>query len=584
MIVIRIIKKFRYILSRRQKLKIIGLLFLMLIAGFMEMLSVSLMIPFVETILDPDKVLSYLFVQNIMGLFGIKSYRTFLVFLSLLMAFIYLAKNVFLLFQFTIQERFVANNCFALRKEIYRSYLTRPYEYYLNAQTGDIIQAISTDTGNAFSVLAQLISVIAELIVSLILLFTVFVISPVLTTLMGTILLTATLFIHRITRARLRYHGAKYVQSSAGMGQTILQSIQGIKEIKLLHCESYFQNEYDKDGKVFVRADYMKQLLSLIPRFMLEAFSMCTFFVAVAILIYRGIELEMLIPAVSGIAMSAIRLLPAMNRISSGLASMTYNEPAVDRLMNGISAMRNYEKQNVVVGDTDETHAHISGFNDGVLLDEVSYSYPNGNAAILHDATMEIKKGSSIGIVGMSGAGKTTVVDVILGLLNPQKGSVKIDGMDILLDLNGWMNQVGYIPQMIFMLDASIRENIAFGINREDIDDEKVWEALRESALYEYVKGLPDGLDTQIGERGIRLSGGQRQRIGIARALYRDPQIIFLDEATSALDSETEAAIMDSINIFQGKKTLVIIAHRLSTIQNCDSVYRVEKGKIIKER
>lgn len=216
-------------------------------------------------------------------------------------------------------------------------------------------------------------------------------------------------------------------------------------------------------------------------------------------------------------------------------------------------------------------------------MKNITYRYPNTDTLIFDDANVTFPVGRSIGIVGTSGAGKTTIIDICLGLLHPEKGVVLADGVDIQTNYRGWLRNIGYIPQTIFMLDGSIRKNVAFGVPDEDIDDEKVWNALREAQLDEHVRSLPDGLDTEIGERGIRLSGGQRQRIGIARALYEDPEVLVLDEATSALDGETEAAIMDSINRLHGRKTLIIIAHRLTTIAGCDMIFRVKDGKVVRD-
>ena len=219
-----------------------------------------------------------------------------------------------------------------------------------------------------------------------------------------------------------------------------------------------------------------------------------------------------------------------------------------------------------------------------ITLKDITYAYPNSDKLIFEHADMEIPIGKAVGIVGTTGAGKSTVVDILLGLLNMQGGTVYADDADIRSDYYGWLKNVGYIPQMIFMLDDTIRRNVAFGVPDELISEERVWEVLKEAQLDEFIKTLPEGLDTSIGERGIRLSGGQRQRIGIARSLYNDPDVLIMDEATSALDNDTEAAIIESINRLHGKKTLVIIAHRLQTIENCDMIYRVENGKILKER
>jgi ABC-type multidrug transport system fused ATPase/permease subunit len=277
--------------------------------------------------------------------------------------------------------------------------------------------------------------------------------------------------------------------------------------------------------------------------------------------------------------MAAVRLMPSVNRMSSALNALSYLEPALDKMVEHLTVAEEWEKNHGQEESSPSARQKIS-LNHKVELSDLTYSYPNAESPVLDHANMEITIGKSIGVVGASGAGKTTAIDILLGLLVPQQGQVLADGVDIQEDYEGWLDHIGYIPQMIFMLDDTIRANVAFGIPKEEVDEEQVWRALEEAQLKTFVQSLPDGLDTTIGERGVRLSGGQRQRIGIARALYKNPELLIFDEATSALDNETEAAIMESINALHGRKTLVIIAHRLTTIAECDIVYRVENGKI----
>jgi ABC-type multidrug transport system fused ATPase/permease subunit len=284
-------------------------------------------------------------------------------------------------------------------------------------------------------------------------------------------------------------------------------------------------------------------------------------------------------------AVAAMRLLPSANRINNYLTSISYFEPFFMGVSDNLQEEINDRNVNY---DAEAYEARKEIKKLPVLkkieLKDIVYKYPNTDVLIFNHADMEIPVGCSVGVVGTSGAGKTTIIDVLLGLLNIQEGSILADGVEVREHYEEWLKNIGYIPQTIFMIDASIRKNVAFGVPDEEIDDNKVWQALKEAQLDEFVRGLPEGLDTGIGERGIRLSGGQRQRIGIARALFEDPEVLVLDEATSALDNETEAAIMDSINRLHGRKTLIIIAHRLQTIEKCDMVYRVENGQIARER
>lgn len=305
-------------------------------------------------------------------------------------------------------------------------------------------------------------------------------------------------------------------------------------------------------------------------------------FVIIAVMISTGTELDTIIPMLTAVAMAAIRLLPSINRISSALSTVAYGEPMLDKVIENLRILEDNESRLSTFGFDGKSNGNEITYSETINFSNITYHYPGSDENILEGADMQIKKGDSVGIIGSSGSGKTTSVDILLGLLLPQSGAVFIDGIDIHEGLASWYDQIGYIPQMIFMLDDSIKANIAFG--EREVDEEKVICALKNASLYDFVQALPDGLDTQIGERGVRLSGGQRQRIGIARALYKNPQVLILDEATSALDNETEADIMESINSLHGNKTIIIIAHRLTTIQACDHIYRVEGKKILKEK
>ena len=282
--------------------------------------------------------------------------------------------------------------------------------------------------------------------------------------------------------------------------------------------------------------------------------------------------------------MAAVKLMPSANRIVSAINQIAFQGPALDRLVEDFKDLKTQKStDNTDNSNTNDINIKINR-DSKIIMENIYYKYPNNKKYVLEGSNMEIPIGYSIGIVGKSGAGKTTVVDILLGLLKIEKGRILLDDIDIMNNHKEWYSHIGYIPQSIFILDDSIRANVAFGLSNNEIDENKVWNALKEAQLDEYVKSLPDGINTKIGERGVRISGGQRQRIGIARALYENPEILVFDEATSALDNETETAIMESINSLHGKKTLIIIAHRLQTIQGCDIVYRVENKKIMKEK
>ncbi|MBQ7200413.1 MAG: ABC transporter ATP-binding protein [Eubacterium sp.] len=573
-------KKFRGILSRHQKVRIIELGFLMIIGGFLEMLSVSLILPFMDAVMTPERIMKNSIVVAVCDFFDLHSHRTFLVLLALVLAIIYILKNAFLLFQMHVQARFVANNQFAVQCRLLHNYINRPYEYFLWIDSGEVLRVITNDTAQTFTLLSNIMMFFSEMVVSGILIITIFVASPGVTIAMAALLLVMVLVIMGVLRPILNRSSKRNAKAAASMNKWLLQSIQGIKELKIMRKEEFFEEEFNESGSEYVRMSRRVTTLGQIPRFMIEAVAMSLFLLVVAYLIYKGTDLEDVIPLLSVVAMAAIRLLPSVNRISLCMAAMASGEPYLDKMIENLQEVHSYTDDEAV----EEQPGAVGRLDREFGFEDVAYRYPSGDSDVLTGADINIKTGESVGIVGASGAGKTTAVDILLGLLRPKGGQVVVDGTDIRLDMDGWLSQIGYIPQMIFMLDGTIRENVAFGVPEDEVDDDRVREALREAALLDFVDSLSGGLDTELGERGVRLSGGQRQRIGIARALYTDPSILFFDEATSALDNETETAIMESINSLHGTKTMVIIAHRLTTIEGCDHIFRVADGKVIMER
>ena len=499
---------------------------------------------------------------------------------------LYLVKNAYLLFEYNIQYKFVYGNMFELQRKMLDIYLHRPYEYFLKAKSGELIRSINNDVGNTFSLLITLLGLFTEIFVSGMLVIAVFMITPVVTSAMAVIMLILLIGINFFIKPILRKSGKDYKKANAETNKWMIQAIEGIKDLKVMHKEGFFVENFTKYGRINISSLRKNQILGITPRFLIEAVSMSSMFLVVAIMVYNGVELETIVPILSAVAMAAIRLLPSVNRISNALTAIAYTEPMVDTVietLDDLNTVNNLRKNNTTAVSQND-FKKIKRLQNNIEFKNISYAYPATDEDVLEDVSIKIKKGESVGIVGNSGAGKTTTVDLILGLLKPHQGQILIDGVDIYDDMDDWLAQIGYIPQSIFMLDDSIRANVAFGVLENEIDNDSVWAALKEASLDKFVKDLPDGLDTMIGERGVRLSGGQRQRIGIARALYTNPEVLFFDEATSALDDDTEAAILESINSLHGKKTLVNIAHRKSTIESCDHIFRVANGKIVRER
>lgn len=577
---LQIVKKYNTILDSRQKNRIFILFLITVVSAVLEMLGVTLMIPMITAIMTPDIIETNETIAWVCGILDLHSHRTFVIACIGALILVFIFKDVFLIFQYYAQTRFVCNNRFATQKRLLKAFFDRPYEYYLNASTAEIMRVVQNDAGQAYNMLMTLLFMASEAIVSFALIVTIFVIDPVMTSFVAAMMLIIMLVITKVVRPILKREGLIFQQNNAETNKWLIQAINGIKEVKVARKELFFQQNYQNAGTKLIHSEKVNTTIQNIPRLLIEMVSVCSMLALIALEILWGREIETLVPTLGAFAMAAVKLMPSANRIVGAVNTVAYNMPALDKLIEHLNALENGNDSSV---GSKRKNVDLK-IDEKVELNDITYHYPNLEKLVLENASMVIPVGKSVGIVGTSGAGKTTAVDIMLGLLTPQEGTVLVDGVDIMNDYQGWLSNIGYIPQMIFMLDSSIRANVAFGVNPEDIDDAQVWHCLEEAQLADFVRTLPDGLDTMIGERGVRISGGQRQRIGIARALYENPDLLLFDEATSALDNETEAAIMESINSLHGKKTMVIIAHRLQTIENCDIVYRVKDGKIIQER
>lgn len=581
---IRVTKKMLQLLSAKQKQALVGIMILMLVGAVVESVGVSMILPLVTSIMNESGWNMAWYSRLICGLFGIQTRETYIkVFLLLLIA-VYAIKNVYLTFEFYIQYSYTARNRHRMQKQLMEIYLHKPYVFYLSSSSGEIMRIINGDTSITSTLLITLLQFYMELIVDAVLVITLFIISPMITMVLAIALLAELYLIIRVMKPRMRRIGKSVLSERALVNKWILQALNGIKSIKVSNTENFFEEKYNVHALNVVEADRRNQTFNTIPHAFIETATVAAVLGAVLILMEGGIEIVDIIPALSAFVVAAIRLLPSVNKVSNGMNAATYNEPALDNILKNIQDENDKDVSNCDNSVVSKEGKPLIQFGNNVCLKDVTFSYSESASPVLKNANLKICRGQSVGIVGTSGAGKTTAVDIMLGLLKPQSGQVLVDGVDIEENMRSWLGCLAYIPQQIFLMDDSIKANIAFGKNKAEIDEEQVWDAIREAQLEPFVKTLPDGIETSIGEAGVRLSGGQRQRIGIARALYNNPDILFFDEATSALDGETEAAIMESINQLRGNKTLIIIAHRLTTIEKCDLVYRVEDGKIVEDK
>ena len=543
-----VIKKFDKLLNTKQKSRLVILAIITIVGAFLEVIGVSLMLPLITAIMQPDIIITNKYIAFVCRLLDLHSHRTFVIVCIIAVICIFIFKDFFLMMEYYLQARFVYNNQFATQQKILSGFLNRPYEFFVGVESGEILRVIQSDVTNTYVLLTTLLGMFTESVVALAISITIFVIDPLMTTFVVVMMAFAVIFISKLIKPILKRKGEERHIHYSLMYKWILQSIIGIKEVKVGSKEEFFTLAF------------------------------------IAFMIYKGKEIETLVPTLGAFAMAAMKLMPSANRIVAAINQMVFQEPSLDKLLIDIKLFEEDELRYADYRkDTSEKLVKGLTITNKIELKDIVYHYQNSDELILDKANMIIPVGKSIGIVGASGAGKTTVVDILLGLLLAKEGEVLADGVNVMEHYSEWLSNIGYIPQSIFMLDDDIKSNVAFGVKKEEQDEERVWEALREAQLEDFVRGLKDGIHTQIGERGMRLSGGQKQRIGIARALYSNPAVLVFDEATSALDSETEAAVMSSINGLHGKKTMIIIAHRLQTIKECDMVYRVGDGKIVEE-
>ena len=573
-----IVKKLRYILDRKQKINICFLGVMIFIGGLLETLSVSAILPVVWVMIDPVQAQENRYMKMIMRFTGVEDVSSLIVPLLGLLILMYVLKNSFLLLLASEQNRFIAYNRNKLISQVLREFLNRPYEFYLDADIPTVFRLTDSDIPNVFNILMALISLVSEVIVFALLCGVLLVTDWKLVIFLLVIFGLISLLMLKIIKPRMSSLGAKNQAIQSRIAKWRIQAIYGIKDVKVLHREAFFADNYENSGKVGASYSKRHAVMNNIPRLLIETVFMASILGYIMIYISTGHEATSLVPMLTAFGVAAIRMMPSVNRINTYMTDISYFRPCLDYVYENMNINEISKRNNQTLKPADTSKS--MKLRHSIELKNIVYAYPNTDKLIFDKADMTVPYGKSVGIMGPSGAGKSTIVDILLGLLKVHEGSIECDGVNIFDNYPAWLSQIGYIPQSIYLVDEPIRNNIAFGIADEEIDDERIWKVLEEAQLKDFIKTLPEGLDTTIGDRGVRLSGGQRQRLGIARALYHDPEILVFDEATSALDNETEAAVMEAINSFQGRKTMVIIAHRLNTIEKCDIIYKVDEGKI----
>ncbi len=576
------LSKLLNVLDKKQKKYGILVFALSLLGAFLEVLGVGVILPLVEALLSTDSIIGNKWVQFVVQHLNLQvANSTDVVTIMLAVVIIlFIVKNAYFIFLSWVRAKYSVKVSRELSSKMLRAYMNRGYEFFLVHNTADISRNINGDVSGVNTLIYQLFRILIDSITILFIVAYIFYTDWLIGLAIVLMALLSMAIIYGYFRKRIREAGKTYNKYNGINGKYLLQALHGIKEILVMHKQDFFVQNFESSNKVKQNASVEQTVGMESPAYIIEGLCVTGLLSVVSFRILMNTQDPIsMIPALSAFTIGAFRILPSLGRISSAINTFIYYLPSLDHVYENLKEIAERDIEN----QTDNLYK-IEKFTNKIELMNISWKYENSSQNIFSNLSLSIDKGTSVAFVGSSGAGKTTLADIILGLLIPQSGEYKIDGYlvngdSVRTDLS---KIIGYVPQTIYLTDDTIRNNVAFGIEASQIDDRKVWESLHQAKLAEYVKNLPDGLDTVVGDRGIRFSGGQRQRIAIARALYENPEIIIFDEATAALDQETESAVMESIQSLLGNKTIIIIAHRLTTIQNCDVIYEVEKGNIRK--
>ena len=570
------LKKLRAIFTHKQKIESLVLLVYIVIGTVFELMSVSMILPVINSILDKDTILDEDPYKMVAGILGIDNPNSFIFVLLMGLICLYIVKNLYLIFMYNRQYKYIYSNLRYLSTKLMRFYLGQSYSYHKKKNSSELLRNVNQDVADFFGTIQALVFLATEGLTVTALIVYLFIKDKSITIAVGFILAILVLLFLKVYKKHLGLMGQKNRHYEAQVNKWVQQAFNGIKEVKVMNKEDFFFRKYDEAFAGRVKSEYTYHTMVSIPKPVIEAGAMCSLLGAVGIKLMLGVNTHYFIPTISIFAVASIRMLPSFNRITEYLGTISYQKAAITAIYNDFQEMK--EAEGTQESDLSRSSSKLS-LKEVLHLENISFHYDDSDKLILDDISFDIKKNTSVAFIGQSGAGKTTLADIILGVLEPTGGQVLADDICIDKNLTEWHNAIGYIPQNIYLMDDTIARNVAFGLADDEIDMDRLNRACQRAQLSDTLKDLPDGLNTIVGEHGVRFSGGQRQRIGIARALYNEPEILILDEATSALDNETEAAVMEAIDALHGEMTLIVIAHRLSTIKNCDYVYKIGKGK-----
>ena len=558
------------ILTRKERRKLIQIFALMLFGTLLETFSLGLVVPVVGLLTKPDYLKSH---PRIDELLGFPSQTQFVVGAMLLLVFVYVVKSIFLIGSLWVQYGYSTSVTKRIGRTLFENYLKQPFTFHLQRNSATLIRNSQNSSSVMSGTIDPILSIAADALVTSGMMLLLLVIEPKGTVVTILVFALSSIALRRFSSRRIRLWGEAQNFHKGMIIQHLQQGFGGVKDVKILGRENFFVNQYSEhlDGSANVLRRF--SLAQAIPRFGLEILMMIGLASLVSTMVLSGQELTNTLPVIGLFGAAAFRLLPAVNRSIIGAQTINHSRP----LVNGVAVDLGLS---IATSSKKNFQNHLAS---SISIENLNFSYETSSTQALTGVSIEVSRGEAVGLVGPSGSGKSTLVDILLGLLEPTSGRVLVDDVDIRDNLRGWQDQIGYVPQSIFLTDDTLRRNVAFGLPKDQIDDIAVASAIRSAQLEDFVASLPEGVETVVGERGVRLSGGQRQRIGIARALYNNPDVLVLDEATSSLDTETEHGVMQAVQALQGEKTVIIVAHRLSTVEYCDRLYRLENARIVDE-
>ena len=578
---INMFKQLMAILNNKQKRRAIIVAFMAIFSALLETMGVSVVIPFILAMLQPEQLIENKYIGPLLELSGVTNTIGIVTVTAVLIIAVYVIKNSFILlfnyFQLDFRNKMERD----LSNLMLKSYIYKPYQYFLDVNSAEIMRGITGDISGVATTADSYCALFNEGLTCILLGFLLVVINPVMAISLLLLAVGTALIMVLGLRKKTAECGEQCREAFAKRYQHAYQAVNGIKEIHVMKRQKNFLRYFEEASDVACKYNTRYLWISKLPSRVIETIFISGL-VFLVLLSMRGInDITVLVAQFGAVAVASVRILPSISNIANAMNSLVFQRPALENAYENIT---NLKKQSECLEQKRILEPSAQAvFRDKIHIKNISWKYSDELPNVLENLDMEIRPGEAIGLIGESGAGKTTLADILLGLFKPQYGDILVDGKSIYENSTNWNKLVGYVPQNVFLIDDTVRNNILFGVDEENADEERIWQTIERAQLKEFVERLPHGIDTVLGERGIKISGGQRQRIAIARALYYNPPIIVLDEATSALDNETENAVMESINNLQGEKTLIIVAHRLTTIEKCDRVFEIN-NKNIKEK